>query len=199
MTRAEFEDFIARYVWRDGDTVLAADVQYLIRLGEARLSRDLKVQRRIKRDQIVDAADYRLVLPADFHSVHVLHDGDCAYTYISPWDLAMKRGQGAGHGHYTITDTIEIGDDASYPKTLDLTYYSTLPVYSDAETWVQQHYFDLYLHACLIHASTFLREDDRVGQWEGFYDKNLASVITEDAYRKYDGSPLKQRLPGIVA
>lgn len=200
MTRSEFEQFLARLVWRDGDGVLSADLQYLISMGETRLGRDLDVQKRIKVTSF-QADDFRLTLPDDYHTLRTLADDTCAYTYISPHHFESLRTSGGQGSYYTITDTVEILQQPTVETPLDLrmTYYAQLPEYIDQPTWLQDTYWDLYVHACLIHTAPYLREDERLVQWEQLYDKNLQSAMEDDHHHKYDGSPLRPKLPGVVA
>jgi hypothetical protein len=200
MTRSEFETFLARLIWREDDTVLAEDLQYLISMAEARLTRDLNVQRRIS-TTVITAEDPRLTLPDDYHSLRTLSDSKQVYTYVSPHQFEGMRTKGSNGPFFTIVDTVEIlqQPSAEHPLDLRVSYYAQLPAYDDAPTWLQTHYWDLYIHACLIHTAPYLREDDRLPQWEALYDKNLQSALVDDHKRKYDGSPLRPKLPGIVA
>ena len=201
MTRSEFEQFLTRFVWRDGDTVLQSDLQYLISMGQTRLSRDLDVQRRIAATAF-SATDARLTLPDDYHHLRTLSDGKRALTYVPPHKFEDLRARGYDAPYYTVGDTVEILSSTVSPETpveIRMTYYTNLPEYVDAPTWVQTHYWDLYLHACLLHTSMFLLDDERLARWEALYDKNLEGARLEDAARTYNGSPLRPSMPGVVA
>lgn len=199
MTRAEFEAFLQRLVWRDGDAVLAADIDYLIRMGEARLNRDLRALQRVM-TATYPVTDGMAAFPDDFDHVRLVADGYGAFTYITVAEFANRQANRTANRLYTIQGNgILIGGTSPMPTQINLTYYAKLPAYIDAETWVQRDFFDLYTHACLIHTAPYLREDDRLPQWEALYDKNLESAMSADAAAKYNGSPLKPRLPGVVA
>lgn len=202
MTRTEFEEFLARIVWRTGDVPFESDLQYLIRMGEARLGRDLHVQQRIARATLT-ADDYRIPLPADMHEIRTLsNDRPQVMTYVSPHEFEDMRARTVTAAYYTITDMLEVAEPNLSPtstRDFDLSYYTTLPPYTDAETWVQIDFFDLYTHACLIYTAPYLQDDQRLAVWQSMYAEMLESARSDDAARKYNGSPLKTRLPGVVA
>lgn len=202
MTRAEFEAYLLRLLWRSGDTDLTGDLPLIIRMGEARLTRDLIVLRRSRMTSLV--ADSQLIpYPDDYHAIRLLADPGGAYTYVTPSDWADRIAKKSCERAYTLTgEGILLTGQSITPETplsLIHSYYTTLPSYTDAETWVQQNYFDLYTHACLINSATYLQADERVGVWNTFYNEELASVIADDGRRTYNGSPLRQRMPGVVA
>ena len=197
MTRTEFNAYLSRFVWRDGDTGFESDLSLIIRMGEARMARDLMVLRRVKMETLT-ATGTTIDLPDDYYSVRSLKlltaGGGGSLTYITPY--ASNGGRSVG---YTVrNDSIEVSglpDDGEFV----LEYYTTLPTYDDEETWVQQHYFDLYVYACLLNTAPYLREDARLAEWEASYDKAISGTLQDDARRAFNGSPLQMKLPGIVA
>lgn len=203
MTRDEFEAFLTRLVWRTGDTPFESDLEYLIRMGQTRLNRDLLVRRRISRETL--AATSQLVdLPDDYDSVISLQAADGRrLTYVTPYEMeGYVNGSQNIAPYYTILDALRVADyriSATNPTTFELTYYAKLPEYEDAETWVQANYFDLFLHACLIYTAPYLRDDERLPTWQSLYAEMLESALRENAREQYSGSPLKPRLPGVVA
>lgn len=200
MTRTEFEAFLVRLVWRTGDTVLESDVEYLIRMGEARLNRDLMTVDRLVRTTVSGTAGV-FALPADCHRIRsVSSDLSSSYHVVTTSDLdAMAAKDVTWPPAYArIADEVRTNDTED--KDYVVTYWATLPDYNDVdgETWVQTMHFDLYLHACLMQAAPYLREDDRLPIWQALYAEELESAMRDDANRTYGGSPLKARLPGIV-
>lgn len=203
MTRDEFNEFLARYLWRTGDTVLEADLPIIIRLGEAKLTRDLKVQRR-EQPAILTATAQVIPYPDGYHSMRLLSNSDGSWTYATPHELMDRDARGVRGLSYTLTNGgIQLGfavkPTPTAPATFSAIYYTMLPEWTDAETWVQQYYFDFYLYACLSASAPYLREDDRLPEWEGLYKSTLEDVLKEDAQRQYDGSPLRQKHPGVIA
>lgn len=203
MTRDEFNAFLTRLVWRTGDTPFETDLEYLIRMGQTRLNRDLLVRQRIARDTL--AATSQIVdLPEDYDSVITLKAADGRrLTYVTPFDMeGYVAGDTAIAPYYTILDALRVADyriSATNPTTFDLTYYTKLPEFETEETWVQRDHFDLYLHACLIYTAPYLREDERMATWQSLYAELLGAALSANAREQYSGSPLKPRLPGVVA
>lgn len=203
MTRSEFEAFLTRLVWRTGDTPFETDLEYLIRMGQTRLNRDLLVRKRIVRTTL-NATSQVITLPDDYDSVLTLKAEDGRQlTYVTPHDMeGYTVSDTAIAPYFTILDALRVADyriTAANPETFDLTYYSKLPEYTTDETWVQRDHFDLYLHACLIYTAPYLREDERLQTWQTLYGEMLASALSANAREQYSGSPLKPRLPGVVA
>ncbi len=198
MTRAEFEEFLLRYVWRAGDTLLATDIPIILRVGEAQLGRDLMVQKREAKTTLLDIGEDVISFPPDYHSTRLLADDKGPWRYVTPYDLATRPDCDRV---YTLSTGIELKAPAGAPLapvSFKFDYYTTLPQYADAETWVQQDHFDLYLYACLLSTTPYIREDERTGTWQAFYDKALAATLDDDARRKFNGSPLVMKMPGVV-
>lgn len=198
MNRAEFESFLLRYVWRDGDALLATDLPIILRVGETQLARDLMVQKREAKTTLTDIGDPVIAFPADYHSTRLLSDDKGPWRYVTPYDLATQPDCARV---YTLSTGVELKTPAGGPLApcdFKFDYYTTLPKYETAETWVQEDHFDLYLYACLLSTTPYIREDERAGAWSAFYDKALAATLDDDVRRKFNGSPLVMKMPGAV-
>lgn len=207
MTYTEFKAMIGRYVWRTGDVDFETDVDLMVLMAEARLGRELTLQRR-ETKTVISATDYRLTLPADFDEPVELAGPYGTLKYVTPADMsdmryAADRGSFQYQDRYTVRDTIEVGGpvSASEPVDFTLTYRMLLPAYAvDGETWVQTKYRDVYTYAVLMETPLYLREDVRYAIWENAYASRLTSVLEQDARNKRpEAARLRPSMPGVVA
>lgn len=213
MTFQEFKDYVSRTLWRTGDTVFEGDLDVIIRLAESQLDSELDPPEREK-SVIISAVDRTLVNPSDFDMLRQLGDDRGSLDYVTPAEMrtldaaidATVSGGEPGHAGfpvYTIFgETIRTGRLASVENPVDfaLDYHATFPSYeTDGELWPQLKYFDLYTNCVLTHCSPYLREDERVQTWQGLYGNLLESAERRIANRRYAGSPLRPRMPSVVA
>lgn len=206
MNYAAFKDYLLRFLWRDGDPVLASDLDQLIKMGEARLNRDLRVDdmTRIKRASL--EAD-SVAVPTDFAEMRSIYvEGvPTPLEYVTPHGLAEAWSRTKGSRFQPIYSYA--GDALLFcgpmsptsPLSVVMTYYAKVPDFQGTDaSWLADNYLDLYTYACLRHTASYLRDDERVGLWKNEYDESLASVSASYTRKKYAGSPLKPSLPGSV-
>lgn len=67
-TYQEFKDYLVTFLWKKGDQQLIANLDALIRAGEHKLNRDLRIERRHK-SRIIYVDTAMTALPADYHSM----------------------------------------------------------------------------------------------------------------------------------
>jgi hypothetical protein len=195
-TYTQFKDYLASFLWRDGDTVLLNALDALIAMAEAELQRVLKVQD----NQSIAALSFTgvpLLLPDDYRTLDQLVDGAGDYDYLTP-GLFAERGLSGDREQRSFTI---IGNDlvlagtatVDTPHAVSLIYYRKLPSYQVTDaSWLAETHLDLFTYAVLKHAGRFLRDDDRVAGWKEDYASALADVIDEDAKQRYSrGGPLK--------
>lgn len=95
MNYQEFKDHLITFLWKKGDAQLIASLDNLIRMGEAKLTRELRTERRHTSVTII-ATDQREQLPADYHSMRQVVDLDGnlgEFKYVTPGELEAKRDQ----------------------------------------------------------------------------------------------------------
>lgn len=208
MTYAEFKAFVSVFLWREGDAVLLAALDALIRMGEAGLQRELKVQDG-QATALLTFVDSQMpvALPLDYRSPDRLLGPGGDYEYRTPgqfWELTASGG-GTGLPAEEGTFTI-IGRDlyisgfpsVQAPAEVRLIYYRTVPSYQVTDaSWIADLHLDLFTYATLQHAGRFVRDDDRVPGWQEGYNTALASAIGEDTInRTARGAPLRMRFGG---
>jgi len=205
VTYAEFKEYIARFVWRDGDTPFEAELDNLIKMGEARLNRDLRIQR-MSRTQTATIQSESVALPPDYQEARTVTSSTrpAPLQYITPHELERLRAAKPNRflGVYTIAGGFMrfAGASEAEGREVVLTYYAKIPDFKNLdESWLADEYLDLYTYAVLRHTASYLRDDDRVALWQNEYAETLMSVMDDEVKRRFAGSPLTVRLPGNVA
>jgi hypothetical protein len=205
MNFQDFKDYLARFVWRDGDTAFESDLDLLIKMGETRLNRDLRIQRQIEAATIPVAA-INVPLPNDYAEARTvaLSGPETPLTLISPRELQDRRAVAPARFQpvYAIIGRQIglVGVPTDSTRNLLLSYYARVPDFQDTDaSWLADEYLDLYTYAVLRHTASYLRDDERVALWQNEYTETLQSVLAEEQNRRFAGSPMVPRLPGIVA
>jgi hypothetical protein len=208
MNYAAFKAYLARFVWRNGDTVFEADLGNMVDMAHARLNRDLRIQRMVVTNSYNLTSD-TLSLPADYMELRTITSASqpAPLQYVSPFERERIKLANASvfQPVYTISGQFmsfvgPMSATDSPPRSVILTYYSKIPDFATTDTsWLADDYLDLYTYAVLRHTPAYLKEDERVALWKNEYDETLASVISAEAGRRYAGSPLRAPMPGVVA
>lgn len=208
MNYSQFKAYIARFVWRNGDTVFEADLDNMIGMAHARLNRDLRIQKMVVTAQAPLTAD-TLVLPSDYNEMRTITSDSqpAPMQYVSPYERERIKLLNAS----TFQPIYTIAGNAIYfvgpmsatddpPRLITMTYYAKVPDFAaDDTSWMADEYLDLYTYAVLRHTPAYLKDDERVVLWKNEYDETLASVKDAEAGRRYAGSPLRPMMPGVVA
>jgi hypothetical protein len=205
MTYTQFKDYLARFVWRDGDTAFESDLDLLIKMGETRLNRDLRIQRQIE-SATIPVDNLNVSLPNDYAEARTvaLSGPETPLTLVSPRELQDRRSVAPARFQrvYAIIGRQIglVGVETDSSRDLLLSYYARVPDFQDTdESWLADEYLDLYTYAVLRHTASYLRDDERVGLWQNEYIETLQSVMAEEQNRRFAGSPMVSKLPGIVA
>jgi len=204
LTYADFKAFLTTFLWRDGDTVLIANLDSLIKMADAELNRVFKVEdRTITAD--AQATDTILTTPLDYREMRNLSmAGIGPLTYLSPLEFAREEAMAAGQFRpvFTVSNNLIrlIGPySISAPVDVSMVYYANLPDFKATDaSWMADNYLDVYAYCALKHAAPFLREDDRLQVWMGAYGAALQSALDENANRKNTGSPQRITYGGVA-
>jgi hypothetical protein len=80
------------------------------------------------------------------------------------------------YSHWLISPT----PDAAYP--FEVLYYELPPLLDDSNqtNWFTEYAPNVLLYASLLEATPFLKNDDRIPVWEGFYNRSIAALNGED-------------------
>ena len=197
-TYSELQTAIAS--WCNRNDLGTVDADFIV-LAEARMRRD----RRLRQISTLDfTASEEYALPSDFNGlVDLYHDGQAHFgplEVVSPGELAERKAQYGDNGVPRYVAVIDLASGSTLrfaPEpattsayTLRMTYESKVTNLSDSNTvnWLLSQAPDLYLFACLSEAEGFLQEDQRVGLWEGKYEKGAREFRKDKMRRAYGGN-----------
>lgn len=147
---------------RDEDTDLGAE---FIALAEARMNRELRLQRMLTRATATIADGFSAV-PDDFLAPRSmrLSSSEKLLAFITPEQMATVKEAG---GLTELTYYALVGDEFEYAPVPDdgtevaLTYYQSLPALTDSNTtnWLLTAHPDIYLHGAVLEGAIYLFED----------------------------------------
>jgi hypothetical protein len=168
-------------------------------LATTRISRDMaRIRHPLAISRAIATVQNNYVpLPTDYIAVYQLMDQDTtvALDYLSP-DQSMtvqSHGWQPPHAQFPVTNspsqqiyytiignTIRILPPPSVtaPTMLDLWYFARLSGLSTTSqtNWALSNFPDLYLYGSLVHTAPYLKNDERIGVWEGMYQAVLRDI-----------------------
>lgn len=202
---AEFNDFLLTHLWRQGDSVVAANLPQIIKTAEAELDTRFKVEER-NAVSAAQAIGRQVSLPSDYRSMIALSNPRLGgMKYVTQQDYASKvvrYSSGSPSKYYTVSNSaIWLTGAATPTSPFDMTmvYYRRVPDFQATdESWLADKFFNVYLYCVLKHTAPFLREDERVGTWVNFFNEAFDTAMEENAHDvKYAGSPITMKFGGI--
>lgn len=81
---------------------------------------------------------------------------------------------------------------SDYP--VEILYYELPPLLDETTqtNWITTNAPQLLLYGSLLEATPFLKNDERIGVWQSFYDRALAALNNEDMQRQTDRTTARQ-------
>lgn len=195
MALANYSDLltsISTWLHRGDLTTIAPD---LVKLGEARLNRDLLTADRFA--EVTGTMTNPITLPADYWSckslVMVVGNYENPLRMISPEEYAIHKAAGGyPYGFTEMEGELRITEDATGDYALR--YFKAIPpLATNSTNSILTKYPDVYLWACLAEASSYVAVDERISLWESKYQNALAAIRVDDDRRRFGGSILRQR------
>ena len=202
-TYTELTESIADWLNRVGQPELAARAPDFIALAEARHSRELRVRQMVKRATSSLESGF-ITLPGDWleaKNVQINIDGrprKLEYVTLERADeiRASRIYDSTGPRFFNVTGSqLEVVPTVKDSAEIELTYYARIPSLGEdtADNWLLREWPDLYLYGALVHSAPYLRDDERVSVWAGFYDRALEEATLADERAVFSGSTLKTR------
>lgn len=117
-----------------------------------------------------------------------------AYEYMRTyWPNQTARDEPRFYADYDYSNWfVAPTPDADYPY--EVIYYE-LPVLLDANNqtnWFTEYVPNILLYASLLEAAPFLKNDEIIPVWEGFYNRALAALNGEDIRQISDRSIIRR-------
>lgn len=159
---------------------LTAQIPMFIALAEAQMDRELVTRQEFGIKTLSGAVE-SIGLPCDFGGVLALTaygQPNRKIVYMSPdmLDEQWLSSQGSPH-YYTLTQSqILLSPSVEFDGLLR--YWKRLPKLSSEcpTNWLLDRHPDAYLYGALVHSAPYLKDDDRIGVWSGFYTSAVAAI-----------------------
>lgn len=211
MTFATLKQDVQRYLERGAtyasDPIVYDQIPRLINLAERRIARELKIQGFIavvsdtmvpgqsvyaKPDRWRDTVSINIgtgTNNADRTSLFTR-----VYEYLrSYWPNESETATPLFYADYNYSSWLFAPTpDQAYP--FEVLYYELPPLLDDSiETnWLTEYAPQLLLYGALLEATPFLKNDERIGTWQQYYDRaasmlngeDLAKILDRASYRK---------------
>lgn len=200
MSLANYTDLQASVAAWANRTDLAAVIPDFVTLTEARIGRDLRTRNQLIVGTLTTTANVRSVaLPADwleFENVSIAGTPEtpCQYVNVEHMDVKYPD-QGASAKPYVYTiegANILFGPLPDAVYTVNIMYYARYPALATSGTnWLLTNHPGAYLYGCLREVALFLKDDGRVGHWDGLYQAAIKQVQDVDDRATHSGTVLR--------
>ena len=190
---------IADYLAR---TDLTNEIPEFIRLGEVRLSRDLRLRQMLKvATALTTANDSTVSLPADFlamKDIHIVGAGTnppqtIEFLSVSNFFRNSKSATSGLPNFYTMLGAeFQFAPIPASALTLQMVYFYQPEYLSDtnpSNLWMA-YTPDLLLYAALGEAEPYLMNDERLQTWASMYDRGVTALTKSDDDSEYPAHPL---------
>lgn len=205
MTFNELESDVRNYLERGAsaavDPIVYEQIPRLITLAERNISRQLKVQGFLvsvtstmqaglavypKPDRWRDTVSINIGTGSGNNTRTAVFPR--SYEYVRAyWPDETAEGTPAFYADYNYTNWLFAPTpDAAYP--FEVLYYELPPLLSSVNqtNWLTEYAPQLLLYGTLLEATPFLKNDERIGVWQQFYDRALNALNTEDLKKMAD-------------
>jgi hypothetical protein len=194
-TYSELKTAVASWLKADDLTDFIPD---LIRMGELRIYRDLRI-RAMEATLSGTVASGVVAVPDGYVELK--------YAYVTGAPIAMLTKKDAEWVHYNYPfrssdgkprfiardgDNFVFGPHATDGQVIAGTYYKRLDALSTSNetNWFTTNAADLLLFATLCEAEPFVMNDARIPTWERKYEFVKQRIQSEDQQEDFSGSPL---------
>ena len=211
MTFETLKQDVQRYLERGAtlasDPIVYEQIPRLINLAERRIARELKVQGFIavvtdtmvpgqsvypKPDRWRDTVSVNIGTGTNNANRQTLFTRD--YEYMrSYWPNESETGTPIFYSDYNYDNwLVAPTPDAAYP--FEVLYYELPPLLDDSTqtNWLTEYAPQLLLYGTLLEATPFLKNDERIGTWQQYYDRAAAMLNGEDLAKILDRSATRK-------
>lgn len=205
MTFNELQTDIQNYLERGAssavDPIVYQQIPRLITLAERRISADLKIEGFIQAVttslqtgvSVYPKPDrWRKTISMNFGA----GTGNLertpifarSYEYIrNYWPDESQTAQPKFYADYNYNNWL-IGPTPNQDYPIEILYYELPALLSDTNqtNWLTEYAPQLILYGALLEATPFLKNDERIAVWQGFYDRSMSAINKEDIMRITD-------------
>lgn len=201
--KEDVQRYLERGLSLTSDPVVFAQIPRLINLAERRIARELKIQGFIEvvQDTFVPGTSvypkpdrWRETTSISFGAGTSKNTRTSifprSYEYVRAYwpDESVRSAPefyaDYDYSHWLIAPT----PDAAYP--FEVVYWELPALLDDTNTtnWLTEYAPQLLLYGTLLEATPFLKNDERIATWQGFYDRAAAMLNGEDLAKILDRS-----------
>jgi hypothetical protein len=209
MTFSSLQDDLRAYLERGDitDTTVYDQLPNLINLAERRLSRELKIEGTVtvvtsvmtagqsvyaKPDRWRETISVTIGKGIGYNKREVL--APRSYEFCrSVWDDPTQTAKPRYYTDYNYNHWL-VAPTPDQPYRYEVVYHE-LPALLDATNqtnWWTEYAPNALLYAALLEATPFLKNDERIQVWQGFYDRAIAALNGEDQRQIIDRSILRR-------
>ena len=211
MTFETLKQDVQRYLERGAtlasDPIVYEQIPRLINLAERRIARELKIQGFIavvtdtmvpgqsvyaKPDRWRDTVSINIGTGAGLANRQTLYTRD--YEYLrSYWPNESETDTPVFYSDYNYDNwLVAPTPDQAYP--FEVLYYELPPLLDDSvqTNWLTEYAPQLLLYGTLLEATPFLKNDERIGTWQQYYDRAAAMLNGEDLAKILDRSATRK-------
>ena len=211
MTFETLKQDVQRYLERGAtlasDPIVYEQIPRLINLAERRIARELKIQGFIavvtdtmvpgqsvyaKPDRWRDTVSINIGTGAGLANRTTLYTRD--YEYLrSYWPNESETDTPVFYSDYNYDNwLVAPTPDQAYP--FEVLYYELPPLLDDSvqTNWLTEYAPQLLLYGTLLEATPFLKNDERIGTWQQYYDRAAAMLNGEDLAKILDRSATRK-------
>lgn len=194
-TYAELKTSVASWLNRDDLTTYIPD---FVTLGENRIYRELRI-RTMEESINSTIASGVVALPSDYVELKYAYVDGSPVQYLKRTNAQTlieqypTRSSDAKPLHISVdAGNFIFGPYPDSDYTIKGTYYKRLPALSDANTtnWFTTNAPGILLFSALCEAESFLKNDDRIPQWQAKYEQEKAGIEQEEQRERFSGGGL---------
>jgi len=181
---------------------LTSVIPTFIEGAHSKLNQSLRVRQMVQRATASVDSEYS-ALPGDFLEIRDIRlntDPVRSLEAISSEQQNQERerfGNTAGKPKYftMIGEQLQVFPTPDTTYTMELAYYEKIPDFSgDSSTnWLLTKEPLIYVYGALVHATPYLKDDDRVVLWQTLYRDQFNSLTQENERARYGGTTPRMR------
>lgn len=211
MTFETLKQDVQRYLERGAtfasDPIVFEQIPRLINLAERRIARELKVQGFIavvsgtlvpgqsvyaKPDRWRDTVSINIGTGDALANRTTVYTRDYEYCRAY-WPNESETGTPLFYSDYNYDNWLFVPTpDVAYP--FEVLYYELPPLLDDTiqTNWLTEYAPQLLLYGALLEATPFLKNDERIGTWQQYYDRAASMLNGEDLAKILDRSATRK-------
>ena len=191
--------YLERGFTEQSDPIVFEQLPRLVALAERRIATELKLQGFIRAMNVTLPAGVAVLLKPDRwrDTISITANGTPIFTrsydYLrNYWPDESELGVVEFYADYDYQHWLFAGTPVAN-TALEILYYE-LPQPIDDENqqnWLTNFAPNLLLYACLLEATPFLKNDERIQTWQTMYDRAAQSMSGQDIQRIIDRTAVR--------